>query len=76
MMAKKIAKPNENPISLVKPDFCSANPPLRPKAINKYSDKNREICGGISRLDLTDPANTPKIKNKMAGSRKLFIYFL
>jgi hypothetical protein len=29
------------------------------------------MCGGISRLDFTDPANTPKMKNSMAGSRKL-----
>lgn len=73
-MARKIAKPNENAISLVKPDLCSAKPPLRPKAINKYSDRNREICGGISRLDFTDPAKTPKIKNSIAGSRKLVIH--
>jgi hypothetical protein len=74
MMARKIANPNEKAISLVKPDLCSAKPPLRPKAINKYSDRKREICGGTSRLDLTDPAKTPKIKNRIAGSRKLVIY--
>jgi hypothetical protein len=31
------------------------------------------MAGGISKLDFTKPANTPKIKNKMAGSKKIFI---
>jgi hypothetical protein len=43
MIAKKIARPRENPISLVKPDLWSAKPPFNPSAINKYSDKNLEI---------------------------------
>jgi hypothetical protein len=28
------------------------------------------MAGGISRLDLTLAANTPKTKNKIAGSKK------
>jgi hypothetical protein len=55
------------------PDSANAKPPLRPKAINKYKDKNLEMAGGISRLDRTRPAKTPKTKNKMAGSMKLCI---
>ena len=74
MMARKTARPSENPISLVKPDLWSAKPPFNPSAINKYSDKNLEICGGISKLDLTLPAKAPNIKNKIAGSKKLVMH--
>jgi hypothetical protein len=73
MTAKKTAKPKANAISRVNPDFCNANPPLRPNAINRYKDKNLAIGCGISRLDLTAPANAPKIKKRMAGSKKLLI---
>ena len=52
----------------VKPECDKAKPPLRPNAINKYSDKNREMAGGISKFDLRLAATTPKTKNKMAGS--------
>jgi hypothetical protein len=41
--------------------------------MSKYRDKKREMAGGISRLDLTSPAKIPKIKNKIDGSRKIFI---
>jgi hypothetical protein len=61
-------------ISIVNPDFCKANPPFKPRAIKRYNDKNFVIAGGISKLDLTAPAKTPKIKNKIAGSRIFCIY--
>jgi hypothetical protein len=59
--------------SAVMPDWARAKPPLRPSAINKYRDRNRDIGGGISRFDFSDPAKIPKTKNKMAGSKKLCI---
>ena len=62
-------------ISIVNPDFCKANPPFKPRAINRYKDKNFVIAGGISKLDRTAPAKTPKIKNKIAGSSIFCIYF-
>ena len=61
-------------ISIVNPDFCKAKPPFRPKAIKRYNDKNFVIAGGISKLDFTAQAKTPKIKNKIAGSNILCIY--
>jgi hypothetical protein len=57
------------------PEWCSANPPLSPSAINKYRDKNLVTGCGISRFDLSRPALTPKIKKRIAGSRKLFIFY-
>ena len=44
---------------------------FKPKAINRYKDKNLAMGCGISKLDFTAPANAPKIKNRMAGSKKL-----
>ena len=74
-MAKVIANPRLMAISGVNPYLFKANPPFNPSAMRRYKDKKREMGCGISRLDLTSPANMPKIKNKMEGSNKLFINF-
>ena len=68
MAANKLSK-----ISEVMPERDNAKPPFNPKAMSKYSDKNLAMERGISRLERTMPANTPKMKNKMAGSRKLLM---
>jgi hypothetical protein len=61
---------------MLRPEWESAKPPFKPKAINKYKDRKREIAGGISKLDLAVPASTPKIKNRMAGSSRFCIFFI
>ena len=57
----------------VRPDLANANPPLRPKAISRYSERKRAIGGEISRLDFTSPAKAPNTKKRIAGSRRLFM---
>ena len=52
MQASAMATPRLMLTSAVSPDSASAKPPFRPSAISRYSDRKREICGGISRLDL------------------------
>ena len=74
-IANVIASPRLMAISGVNPDLFKANPPFNPSAMSRYRDKKREIGCGISRLDLTSPANMPKIKNRIEGSSKLFINF-
>jgi hypothetical protein len=59
--------------SPVNPNWARAKPPLRPKAISNYRDRNIDICCGISRLDFNEPARMPNTKNKMTGSKKLCI---
>ena len=73
-MGTRIAIPSAAPrltnISTVNPYWANTKPPLRPKPIAKYSDRNREIWGLISRFYFRDPARMPNTKNKMAGSKK------
>ena len=70
-IAKAMAAAKLMPTWAVKPECDSAKPPFKPKAMSRYKDRNREIAGGISKLDRTAPARTPTMKNKMAGSRRL-----
>ena len=55
------------------PDLANAKPPFKPKAINRYKDKNLAIDRGISKLDLKAPATTPNTKKRIAGSNNVFI---
>jgi hypothetical protein len=48
--------------SAFKPDFARQKPPCRPKAINNYKDKNRDICADISKTDFSQPATIPTTK--------------
>ena len=70
MMASATAQARLAATSWVKPERESAKPPFKPKAINRYSDKKREMAGGISRLDFRLPAIAPKTKKSMAGSSR------
>jgi hypothetical protein len=72
--AKIRAAPRLRQIWRLIPEWESANPPFKPRAIKRYKDRKREIAGGISKLDLAAPARTPKIKNRMAGSRRFCIF--
>ena len=72
-IAKVIARPRLIAISGVKPDLFKANPPFNPRAISRYSERNREMGCGISKLDFTRPAKMPKMKKRMVGSSKIFI---
>ncbi len=69
--ASSTASPSVLATSAVSPDSASEKPPFSPSAISRYSERKREIWGGISRLDLTVPAIRPKTKNRMAGSSRL-----
>src|SRR5512137_1271276 len=73
MTAISIAAPRLPITVALRPECASANPPLRPRAINRYRDKNLEIAGGISRFDLSVPASTPNTKNRIAGSSRFCI---
>ena len=72
-IASDIARPKLIKISGVKPDLFKANPPFSPSAIKRYKERNLDIGWGISKLDLTNPANSPNIKNRMEGSSKFVI---
>jgi len=56
--------------SSVKPDFDSAKPPFRPRAISRYKDRKREMAAGNSRFERSNPAVMPNTKKRIAGSRK------
>jgi hypothetical protein len=73
MIASETARPKLTAISAFSPLLFKAKPPLRPIAINRYKDKNRDIGCGISRFDFIKPAKIPKIKNKIEGSSSVLI---
>ena len=62
--------------SLPSPLLASEKPPFRPIDINRYSDKNRAMACGISRLERSRPATMPKMKNRMAGSSRFWKPFI
>ena len=57
----------------LKPEAANAKPPFKPKAINRYSDKNLAIGWGTSKSERNKPAAIPKTKNRIAGSRRFCI---
>lgn len=61
------AQPKLIATSAVNPDSYSANPPLSPRAISRYSDRKREIGAGISRFDFRPPLLARRLKTGSPG---------
>ena len=71
MIDRSSATPSPVSTSAPRLLFESATPPLKPIAINKYSDKNLAIWSGISRSVRKATDKAPRMKNSKGGELRL-----